>query len=238
MRGAGDIVDLIHDAEAVEPTGFGHDIGRDDPFAPGQRMGAVAFGQRLGFGALRFGHDRRGEVLHGCDVLGDLVLCRMGTGGPQDQAHAIRVVEDAVGHRQQRVALVVIGDLAADVQSRLAGGDDGIAALEQDAVCHRHGLAVLGVAGDLHQHRLAGTQALGAAQKGRAARWQTQHHPALPLQWPVADAAKDRAGPRCIGCVDQQVVELPVHQQGGGLDPVQIVQDDGTALHAGPPFMG
>ena len=43
--GPRDIVDLIHDAEAVEPTGFGHDIGRDDPFAPGQGVGAVAFGQ-------------------------------------------------------------------------------------------------------------------------------------------------------------------------------------------------
>ena len=134
-------------------------LGRDRPLAPRDAMRAVAFGQCLGFGAFGVAQNGAGQIGHGLNVFGNVVVRRTLTAGAQDQTEVVLHLCMADGRNAGAFFFVLNG--AAHVDARRAGGHDGIAALEQNAVGDRNGLGAFSVARDLHQHRLTGAQALG-----------------------------------------------------------------------------
>jgi hypothetical protein len=227
--GGAERVDLVEHAFLREAAGLRHD-GRRGPFAPGEEVGAVALDQELGL-AGGVGHDLVAEVAHGGDVLGHFVVGRSFGGRTQDQAE-VQALHAVLGQRHEAGALLVVLDLARDVESRRLGRDDGEAGLEEEAVGDGDGLAAFGGAGDLHQHGLAGPEARGVAEPGGAAFGQAQDHAALPLQAAVRDGAEDGAGARGGVVVQEEVVEAAVHEERRGLAAPQVVEDDAAALHS------
>ncbi len=124
---------------------------------------------------------------------------------------------------------IIVADAARDVEARRVRRDDGKAAFEQDPRGDGDCLARFGVAGDLHEDRLTGGEALDLAQKGVAIGGGDEHA-ALALHRAVGDGAVNGAGAGQIG-IDQQIMQAAIDHQRRGLAPVEVVQGDLTALH-------
>ncbi len=178
---------------AKAPVPLGDLVGRRvGPVAPGGLMRVGTIDQQFR-PAGQVGQHRLGQRAHRADVLGDLLGLRCLAGRAQDQAEVGVGPAHRLGRKRiERLAHLFVADAARDVAARRTGGDDGVAALEQQARGDRQGLAGLGRTADLHQHGLAGGKPRDLPQKARSAG-QPDEDAALPLHGPVDDGAKDGA---------------------------------------------
>ena len=130
---------------------------------------------------------------------------------------------------KETVAFVFIANCAGDIQPRRIRSNDCIAALEQQLLRDGQGFAGFSVACDLNQQHLSRRETLHLTQEGRTV-WRAEEHAPLAFYGAVGAGAIDGAGQGCIAC-DQKIVECSIDHQGRGFTPVDVIENDLSALH-------
>jgi hypothetical protein len=155
---------------------------------------------------------------------GDLVLGGAFGGAAQDKAVGALAVHGVLGEGDKAGALLIVADLARDVEAGRAGRDDGIAGLEEEAVGHGTALAPSALPVTWTSMGSPVRNPLAPRSQAVAPLGRRRNHAPLPLQAPVGEGAEDGARTGGGVVVDQEVVELAVDEQGRGLASVEAAR--------------
>ena len=212
-------VDLLPDAGVGEGRRrLAHRVAGLAPVAERRLAGAGRLAEEAG----RAGDGEAGpDCQEPGDVGGDGGVGRVdGDGAHDEPGPGLGVGHGRGAEGLEGGAAVGVAQAPRHVHPGGAGGEDGVAGLQDRPGRNGLRLARLGRARDLHEERPAGGRELRAAQKAGAAGAEVDHDAAHALHRPGRDGAEDRVRPRGriagIG-VDEDILEPAVHHERGSV---------------------